>query len=72
MGHGDLLDDAAQPLTYEGNLMDKDIEALADAHGGYWGEHPDYSVSCWKWAVTNEDTRLGYWEWVENQLANED
>jgi hypothetical protein len=31
----------------------------------YWQDQdPDYSLSDWKWAVTNEDTRLGYWEWV--------
>lgn len=31
----------------------------------YWQDQDsEYSLSDWKWAVTNEDTRLGYWEWV--------
>lgn len=32
------------------------------------GQHPDFALSEWKWAVTNEDTRRGYWEWVAAQI----
>ena len=32
-----------------------------------WSEDPDYPVADWKYEVANDDTRLGYWEWVENQ-----
>lgn len=31
---------------------------------GYWGEHPDYRVADWGYEAGNNDTRLGYWDWV--------
>jgi len=31
-----------------------------------WAEDPDWPVSDWKYDVQNDDTRLGYWEWVEH------
>lgn len=52
--------------------MEPDIEALADRHGGYWGAHPDYPVADWQYEVANDDTRRGYWEWVEAKLADAD
>jgi hypothetical protein len=31
----------------------------------YWNdEDPDYPCDDWKYEVANDDTRLGYWEWV--------
>ena len=33
-------------------------------HGGTWGEHPKFPVSDWQ----TDDTRLGYWEWVCEQI----
>jgi hypothetical protein len=31
----------------------------------YWqDEDPDYPCDDWKYEVANDDTRLGYWEWV--------
>jgi hypothetical protein len=49
--------------------MDEDIEQLAEDHGGYWGEHIDYPVADWLMDAQNGDTRRGYWEWVEAQIA---
>ena len=49
--------------------MDPDIEALSEKHGGYWGEHPLYSPSDWQEHVRNNETRLGYWEYVETQIT---
>ena len=37
---------------------------LADEHDGIWGEHPEHSLSDWRYEVENNDTRLGYWDWV--------
>jgi hypothetical protein len=37
----------------------------------YWGEHPDHSISDWKYEIENDHTRLGYWDWVAFML-NED
>ncbi len=34
---------------------------------GVWGSDPDYPVADWQYEVANDDTRLGYWEWVEAQ-----
>ena len=33
-----------------------------------WGEHPAFPLVDWRAEVTSNDTRLGYWEWVANQL----
>lgn len=52
--------------------MDPDIEALSEAHGGYWGWHPTYPPEDWKLDVANGDSRRGYWEWVEARIADEE
>lgn len=33
-------------------------------------EHPDYPKSDWRHEVANDDTLLGYWEWVEHQIES--
>jgi len=39
----------------------------------YWGEDPDYPLEDWRYEVANNDTRLGYWEWVAAEKeANDD
>ena len=30
----------------------------------YWDDDPEYPVEDWKYEVSNDSTRLGYWEWV--------
>jgi hypothetical protein len=47
-------------------------KVLADQHGGIWGEHPDYPVSDWRAEVSNNDTRLGYWDWVMSQMEQDE
>ena len=44
-------------------------EQLKEANGGTWGKHPDHPVEDWTYEVANGDTRLGYWEWVENMIT---
>lgn len=34
------------------------------------GAHPHYPLADWKYEVANNDTKLGYWEWVANQIEN--
>jgi hypothetical protein len=34
----------------------------------HWDEHPKYPLEDWKYEVVNEDTRLGYWEWVNSKI----
>ena len=37
---------------------------------GYWGTHPDKHLEDWQNEVANDYTRLGYWEWVSDELFN--
>lgn len=32
------------------------------------GEHPNFPRSLWRGEVVNENTLLGYWEWVVHQI----
>jgi hypothetical protein len=43
-----------------------DVQALIDKYG-YWGEHPEHALETWRYEVANNDTRMGYWDWVEAQ-----
>lgn len=45
---------------------------LAETNGGTWGSHRRYSVADWQYEVANNDTRLGYWEWVAHQIDAEE
>lgn len=33
-----------------------------------WGEHPQYPRFDWKLSVGNDDTQLGYWDWVDHRI----
>lgn len=35
---------------------------------GVWGEHPDFPVQDWRYQVINNETRIGYLEWVAAEL----
>ncbi len=37
---------------------------MANEPEEYWSEDMDYPLVDWKYEVQNDDTRLGYWEWV--------
>lgn len=50
--------------------LDLDLDELMEQHGGYWGEHPDHPSCDWRFEVANEDTRMGYWEWVESRVID--
>lgn len=34
-------------------------------------EHPDYQLYQWRAAVDREDTVLGYWDWVANEVKED-
>ena len=40
------------------------------AEGGIWAEDPEYPAADWRGEAGNDDTRLGYWEWVDNRREN--
>jgi hypothetical protein len=43
-------------------------EIIQESDGvSHWDEIPGYPVEDWRYEVMNDDTRLGYSEWVENQ-----
>lgn len=46
----------------------KTISEVAEKYG-YWNGHPEHPVSDWQYLVANNDTRLGYWEWVIGQIV---
>jgi len=37
----------------------------------HWGNHPDFPVEDWQYEVANNDTRLGYQDWLESRLELE-
>jgi hypothetical protein len=56
-------------------IADKAVRALFDeviarapakSMASHWDEDPRYSVAAWRYEVVNDDTRLGYREWVEH------
>lgn len=38
----------------------------------HWDNDPDYPVKDWQLEVWNDETRLGYKEWVEAQREQEE
>ena len=44
-----------------------DISPEAKTYQDVWAEDPDHSSEQWKYEVENDDTRRGYWDWVEAQ-----
>ncbi|KAA0573418.1 hypothetical protein [Azospirillum sp. Sh1] len=77
-GDGISLDDAGIDALCERLNVEQEgpdpIGALIEEFGGdrgVWGEHPGYPRADWRYQVENGDTNLGYWEWVENELAIE-
>lgn len=41
------------------------------ARVGIWDEDEDYPVADWQDEVANNDTRLGYWEWVHHRKESD-
>lgn len=46
-----------------------ELDELRKRYGGEWGEHPNFLVSDWKIEVAEDETWLGYWAWVESEIA---
>lgn len=45
----------------------KYLEAQPTPPDDVWGSDPDHPVEQWQYEVENDDTRLGYWDWVAGQ-----
>jgi hypothetical protein len=59
---------AAELAKPETSSLNTAASALAEQAGGHWGKHDAHPVQDWQHEVANDDTRLGYWEWVANNL----
>lgn len=56
--------------TYIASMMHSGEQAaIGQGSREYWEEDPDHPADDWRYAVTNGDTRQGYWEWVGAQKA---
>ena len=45
------------------------VEELKEKCGGHWSKGPEgYPEEDWQAQVANRDTRLGYWEWVVDEM----
>lgn len=49
-------------------LEDKIAETRALEADNVWGEHPDWEREGWRTDVANNDTNLGYWDWVCHKI----
>lgn len=65
-----LLDPVSEKTLSLTELEDK-YSTEGTWHSG-WSEHPDYDRQRWKDMVADEETMLGYWEWVFNKIQGED
>jgi hypothetical protein len=56
------------------NLSDENLPAVLIqkkySPGDDRGDHPAYRRKSWREAVSEDDTLLGYWDWVAKQLAD--
>jgi len=50
------------------SIMSDAAWKICQKHGGVWGEYPDHDKDDWRTEVANDDTVLGYWQWVECQI----
>ena len=51
--------------------LEESERKLSQRFGGRWGEHPHYPREEWSYEVGNDDTRKGYWEWVEDMIEQD-
>ncbi|WP_043737527.1 hypothetical protein [Nocardia asiatica] len=59
---------AARAVEPETSTTDIHEDDAAQAHGGYWGQHPEFTVADWQLLVAEDDTRQSYWGWVASNL----
>lgn len=64
---------ADEPMYIEGEdegLSAEELDHKYNPDGG--GEHPKFTREDWRDAVANDETILGYWDWLEEQIREED
>jgi hypothetical protein len=65
--------EAPVPSTALPTQRPDETKAFADQFGerGLWNVHPTYCLEDWQYEVANDDTRLGYWDWVMSYVDQE-
>lgn len=53
-------------------MLGRDFDTHPELGDDFWGEDPDHPVADWQYEVANDDTRLGYWDWVRIQRTYAD
>ena len=62
------LDRAIETTLVEGE-EDMSADQLKAKYGGScWDEHPDFPRDDWKEEAYNDETVIGYWDWVASQV----
>ncbi|MGX1201105.1 hypothetical protein [Marinobacter sp. MBR-105] len=49
-----------------------DFDQHPELGDNFWGSDPQFPVADWQQEVANDDTRLGYWDWVQVQREQAD
>ena len=53
-------------------MMSDKAWKLCQRNGGIWGECEEHSKSCWGSECYNNETVLGYWDWVASRIEQEE
>lgn len=48
------------------------IDNYAEKPASHWDVNPDHPLEDWKYEIANDDTRLGYSDWVAHRIESED
>ena len=67
--HCFLEDSGLLPTVVQEQAEDATTDAPTDtdAEGDHWSEDPDYPLRDWRHEVADDNTRLGYWQWVRDR-----
>jgi hypothetical protein len=59
-------------IGLDGQQLCQKYDAIADAQfgDGRWGDHPVFPHEAWRHEVNEDNTRLGYWEWVAAMIES--
>lgn len=66
----ELADSILHMLDNAKDILRAPAKALKEED--VWNDMPGCSVSAWKYETTNDYTRLGYWDWVDAQIEQQD
>lgn len=55
-----------QQRAYE---LVQEMTGIPETMMSYWSEYYEVHLSDWQYKVANNDTRLGYWEFVAAELG---